>query len=674
MKFSAAQAAALADRLRASGLFDEAFYRASNPDVAAANVDPIRHYIEFGASELRDPHPLFDTSWYLDKYPDVAQASVNPLAHYLRHGGFEGRDPHPDFDSDWYLSAHPEAAAAHINPLVHFIAGLARGPAAGSAGTAAKQASHKPGSFDLEPGAAHWVRLAYETDRIRDLLLQQSERTGEELDRKLRELGDRLGQFRIGRAAIFREMARLARKRGSEVIAATYCLRLMTWLGNDRYGDLPFVTDTLKRHHLNADAETAIAMFEDPGQADVRCRTLLDRQAAAHRTKPDLPLAVFEDRRRGAEVKVSVIVSLYNAEDKLPGLLDNLSKQSMAKHRRFEIVLVDSGSPSAEYRVFKEFAAASDIPIAYARSEKRETIQAAWNRGIKLAHAPYLCFLGVDEGLYPDGLDVLASSLDARPDVDWVMADSHMIEVDSLRRHVADGWRSDRTGHRRQLIQLDSSYLAYVGGMYRTSIHARFGYYDEAFRAAGDTEFKARMLRHIKTLHVPKLLGVHFNFPDQRATDSAIAEIEDLRAWCLHRTKAGIAYCYEDMPIDEAKELLRLSLGHRKATTHHISTDFDMAIAAAGHLSSRPDQDQFARNAAKAAERMLGMIREIELLDYDAPPAQRAMTMENILRTGKALQSLDAASLGLDKKPIYDFFNDNRFEQCCWAFPPSKWQ
>jgi hypothetical protein len=43
-------------------LFDAPFYLAMNPDVAAAGVDPLRHYHQFGWKKGRDPNALFDTT------------------------------------------------------------------------------------------------------------------------------------------------------------------------------------------------------------------------------------------------------------------------------------------------------------------------------------------------------------------------------------------------------------------------------------------------------------------------------------------------------------------------------------------------------------------------------------------------------------------------------------
>src|SRR5690242_11844693 len=70
-------------------LFDSRWYLTQNPEVAQAGIDPLVHYVDYGAWEGRDPHPLFDTDWYLSNNPDVARAKVNPFAHYIARGAEE---------------------------------------------------------------------------------------------------------------------------------------------------------------------------------------------------------------------------------------------------------------------------------------------------------------------------------------------------------------------------------------------------------------------------------------------------------------------------------------------------------------------------------------------------------------------------------------------------------
>jgi O-antigen biosynthesis protein len=76
-----------------SGLFDREWYLKSYPDVVARGIDPVRHYVAYGAREGRDPSPSFSTRGYLSRNRDVAVAEVNPLEHFVRHGAAEGRNP-----------------------------------------------------------------------------------------------------------------------------------------------------------------------------------------------------------------------------------------------------------------------------------------------------------------------------------------------------------------------------------------------------------------------------------------------------------------------------------------------------------------------------------------------------------------------------------------------------
>lgn len=70
---------------------------------------------------------LFDRNWYLEKHRDVRRAAVDPLDHYLRFGAGEGRSPGPHFDTMAYMKEHPGLVETGENPLVHFLAAAQKG-------------------------------------------------------------------------------------------------------------------------------------------------------------------------------------------------------------------------------------------------------------------------------------------------------------------------------------------------------------------------------------------------------------------------------------------------------------------------------------------------------------------------------------------------------------------
>ncbi|MEO0497490.1 MAG: glycosyltransferase, partial [Pseudomonadota bacterium] len=80
---------------RLNANFPRKWYLQDNPDLRQTVLDPLDHYIRFGAREGRDPTPWFSTQAYLELNPDISDTGANPFEHYLRHGMKEGRAIHP---------------------------------------------------------------------------------------------------------------------------------------------------------------------------------------------------------------------------------------------------------------------------------------------------------------------------------------------------------------------------------------------------------------------------------------------------------------------------------------------------------------------------------------------------------------------------------------------------
>lgn len=80
--------------------YDWDFYLHQNPDVAASGVDPREHYFKFGRKEGRIavvPEAVvegaaeadvadYDWDFYLQQYPDIAAAGIDPAKHYFQFG------------------------------------------------------------------------------------------------------------------------------------------------------------------------------------------------------------------------------------------------------------------------------------------------------------------------------------------------------------------------------------------------------------------------------------------------------------------------------------------------------------------------------------------------------------------------------------------------------------
>jgi GT2 family glycosyltransferase len=74
-----------------SALFERHFYLSSNPDVRAAGMDPVVHYLKYGSKEGRDPSPYVSEAAYRNRYPDVSASGMSLVEHYEKFGRSEGR-------------------------------------------------------------------------------------------------------------------------------------------------------------------------------------------------------------------------------------------------------------------------------------------------------------------------------------------------------------------------------------------------------------------------------------------------------------------------------------------------------------------------------------------------------------------------------------------------------
>ncbi len=215
-------------------------------------------------------------------------------------------------------------------------------------------------------------------------------------------------------------------------------------------------------------------------------------------------------RATGGSPLVSVIVSAYNSERFLRGCLEDLEAQTIADE--LEIIVVDTASPQNEGAIVKEFQ--KRYPnIVYLRTEERETVYGAWNRGIKAARGKFITNANTDDRHRRDALEILAQSLEAHPDVTLAYADCLITPVENET--------FESTTARRKFTWLDFSAQALLlqgcfcgpQPMWRREVHDEHGYFDPEFVSAGDYEFWLKIARTRKFLHVTEVLGLYLESP-----------------------------------------------------------------------------------------------------------------------------------------------------------------
>ncbi len=523
---------------------------------------------------------------------------------------------------------------------------------------------------DVPPPTLPAPPPAYESQAAYFEYLYQSyfgmaEGTQKEVEVKLTRLQVVCGTVRIDRARWFREAARLERMLDNDVKAALYKIRAMRLCGSDTYGDEPWVTRILSTNGYAPEAAAVHAMYAAGIDNTAATAALLEETRERLTVRPRLAdeYEVFDDRRGSHKPRVSVLITVYNAADKVTKFLHALQLQTLNRRGELEVVIVDSQSPTDDYAAFKATELTFPIPMLYVRTKQRETIQTAWNRGLGLVRAPYVSLLGADECILPPALEKLADTLDAEPLTDWVQGSILLTEADAAGLQSADVMTYDRDGFVKDLVYLETTYLGPVGAMHRTSVHTRFGYFDGSFRGAGDTEFKNRVLPDITIKTLPDLFGLYVNYPEERTTQSPRAELEDVRAWYLHRTVAGMRHAYRHRPVGDIEAQLVRCLRYRKCYRPPLnrSTDFALATVLTDLLMERAPESPVLAALWTSVSMAVTAQRELDKVPTVRPGHwhEHVQHRKNMLHDAQYAAHLSGLVPGAE----FGIFNDNCHEQ-----------
>lgn len=249
-------------------------------------------------------------------------------------------------------------------------------------------------------------------------------------------------------------------------------------------------------------------------------------------------------------MKVSAIVSLYKAREFVEECLTDLINQSLYRAGALEIVVIDSASPDGEGSVVREFQERFDN-IVYVRTDERERLYQAWNRGISHARGEYITNANADDRHHPECLEILARALDVNPRAQLAYADVFESRVPN----------ESFNANSRSVRYLYKEYFApdvvlhYQFGcqpVWRRDIHERVGLFSETMKAAGDWEFNLRFaLSGERAVHIPMPLGLFLarDTSISNQDDSSVREQRELRERFLNFHTILALYRAEGWPV-----------------------------------------------------------------------------------------------------------------------------
>ncbi len=123
------------------------------------------------------------------------------------------------------------------------------------------------------------------------------------------------------------------------------------------------------------------------------------------------------------DIKISVIVPVYNREKFIGRCLRSLLSQSIGINN-FEIILVDDGSTDSSSKIYQAFS--DEIRII--RHKKNLGLPTALNSGIKKAKGRFLVRVDSDDYVNSEFLQILFLFISENPDYDAVSCDYLLVD------------------------------------------------------------------------------------------------------------------------------------------------------------------------------------------------------------------------------------------------------
>lgn len=244
----------------------------------------------------------------------------------------------------------------------------------------------------------------------------------------------------------------------------------------------------------------------------------------------------IRDTRSREKYKISLIVSIYNADQYITPALENILNQTAYIRNEMEVILIDSASPGNEVGVINYYMDHHEH-IFYGRTWQRETVYGAFNRAIAKSSGIYIMNLDTDNRLRNDAVDIFSAYLDNHPDIGLVYGNQY------VSQHPNDNfYNSVRFGHLRRPKFHHSMMLHkfYFGSelMWRRKLHDQVGLYDATYTVAADYEMVCRFATVTKFAHVDKFYGIYMkNLNGVEYTNLKLCNEEDDRIRTQYKKK-----------------------------------------------------------------------------------------------------------------------------------------
>lgn len=206
--------------------------------------------------------------------------------------------------------------------------------------------------------------------------------------------------------------------------------------------------------------------------------------------------------------EISILISTFDDRDLVEKKLSEIRAQTAFE--RTEFIFIEPGSPGNERELLEPFCA-QHPNCRLITDDQRLSLYEAWNMGWDTATAPHVGISNMDDTMHPRLLERV---------IDEMNATNYDLLTVLIAKQGID--KSLNSFNSARLKQLDLSTRPGPFFIWRSSLRAEFGTFDDRFEVIGDKDFWARAHHHNLSIGlIPEVLYLYTKHPDQLSKSSA---------------------------------------------------------------------------------------------------------------------------------------------------------
>ena len=218
--------------------------------------------------------------------------------------------------------------------------------------------------------------------------------------------------------------------------------------------------------------------------------------------------------------KVSLITSVYKAEEHIKQLMEDTTRQTIFKDKCQWIILNANEDGDKEEDIILEYVKKYPDNIVYKRISEDKGVYDTWNQAIEMSDGEYITNINCDDRRAPDALERQAKALYTNQNIDLVYNDSYMVETANLQ------WEDIKSNTQRYNFDQFSKEAMLRGNlphnnpMWKKTLHDAHGVFETKYRSAGDWEFWLRCaFGGAKFMKINQILGIYYLNPKGVSTN-----------------------------------------------------------------------------------------------------------------------------------------------------------